>query len=275
MDTSHQSATKASIAPFAAKILGAALLLAMAGCAPQQKAVTSALSSPMSLEKALIEPAQVEEAIGLEKQLNSRTDEAIPSGENWFKVLPGTIPVIITAPHATRPWREGKRRFSDGGGTASLAVLLHELTGATVIYTTYEGPSDPNYDDDNAFKEQLAQLIALNKPRMVLDIHGSHAYRSYDVDVGTMNGESLQGEDKLLSDLIQRLHQDGIFSLSGNRFPAAKNATITRFSHQHGVPAIQLEINSTYVMPSSGNLEAQRFSRLAQALARYIQDISH
>ena len=223
-------------------------------------------------EKALIAPATVTEAIELEQTLDNRKGVAIPQGASWFEVVEGTVPVIVTAPHATRPFRNGKYRFSDGGGTAALAVAIGELTGATVMYTTYEGPSDPNYYDNNAFKGQLKQLIEKTKPKLVLDLHGSHPYRSYDIDIGTMNGASLLGEDALLDTLLARLRSEGIDSLSYNRFPAAKHQTITKFSSLQGVPAIQLEMNATWVNPGSGNVEAQRFSKLLQALVRFIDE---
>lgn len=221
-------------------------------------------------QRALIDPEHIEEAISLAKKLNHRRGKSIPEGQNWFEVLEGSIPVIITAPHATGPFRNGKRRFSDGGGTAALAVELNKLTGVHVIYTTYEGPSDPNYYDDNTFKTTLAKLMEQVKPKYVLDIHGSSSYRSYDVDLGTMDGASLLGNENLLFSLIEHLKREGIVSISYNRFAASQHHTITRFSHQHEVPAIQLEINETYVSPSNGKIEAQRFSRLLQTLTRFI-----
>jgi hypothetical protein len=221
-------------------------------------------------ERALVEPKLIRSSINLEKQLNKREGVPIPQGRNWFEVIEGQSPVIITAPHSTRPFREGKRRFSDGGGTAALAAALANLTGVTAIYVTYEGPSDPNYYDENAFKAELARLIESTHPLFVLDIHGSHPYRSFDIDIGTMQGASLLGNQKLLFNLIDHLRLEGISSLSYNRFEASKNETIIKFASRHGVPAIQLEINTTYVSPSVGNLEAQRYSKLIQSLARFI-----
>ena len=34
-------------------------------------------------------------------------------------------------------------------------------------------------------------LIGRLRPMLVVDLHGSHSYRPYDVDLGTMNGQSL------------------------------------------------------------------------------------
>jgi len=221
-------------------------------------------------DRAIIDPPCVTSSIKFAKQLNDREGLKLPEGEKWFEVIEGSTPVVITAPHSTRPLRNGKRRFSDGGGTAALAVAIAQITGATIIYTSYEGPSDPNYYDDNRLKEKLKQIIETLHPKYVLDLHGSHSYRSYDIDLGTMDGKSLLGNEKLLKRLIEQFHKDGITSISHNRFSASKAQTITKFSSNHGVPAIQLEINATWVSPGNSNIEAQRYSKLLQSLARFI-----
>jgi len=105
----------------------------------------------------------------------------------------GNLQLSSAPPHATQPFREGKYRFSDGGGTAALAIILGSLTGSTVIYTTKASPSGPNYYDDNGYKKKLAELIKTQKSTIILDIHGSHLFSLYDIDMGTLNGESLLG----------------------------------------------------------------------------------
>ena len=226
--------------------------------------------SAIENRQVLVDIKCVSTSIAIEKILNSRQGVELKEKQSWFDVVPGNIPVIISAPHATSPLRNGKRRFSDGGGTAALALAIGKITGATVIYTTYEGPSDPNYYDDNQYKDALNKLIKDKKHDFLLDLHGSHPYRSYDVDLGTMNGKSLLGNDYLLADLIAYLKADGINSISLNRFSAAKNQTITKFASTNDVPAIQLEINATWVTPSDGNINAQRYSLLVQALSRFV-----
>ena len=42
--------------------------------------------------------------------------------------------------------------------------------------------------------------------------------------------------------------------------------------HSSGVPSIRLEINSTWLLPSQGDIYAQRFSQLLQGLTRYIRN---
>lgn len=222
-------------------------------------------------ERALIQPSQIQEAITIETAIEAQSAAAAPTDTAWYVVLKGTTPVLITAPHATQPYREGDYRFSDGAGTAALAKLLHSLTCATVIYTQYRSPSDPNYYDDNAFKAHVAELIKQQKPQLLIDLHGSSTSRPYDVDFGTMNGASLLGHTDIVPTLSEALRKEGLQNFSDNYFPATKNQTLTRFASSLGVPSIQLEINNTWLLPSVGDIYAQRFSQLLQGITRYIR----
>ncbi|WP_317930715.1 hypothetical protein [Halioxenophilus sp. WMMB6] len=227
----------------------------------------AALTEP---ERALVDIRCVASSIEFEQSLNGREGLPLPADTRWFQVVEGPLPVVISAPHATRPLREGKRRFADGAGTAALAKAVAALTGATVIYTTYEGPSDPNYYDANEYKQALAELIAKQQPTLLLDIHGSHPYRAYDIDIGTLHGQSLLGDAALLEQLISALKGEGINAISQNYFAAEKRETVTKFAAGLGVPALQLEVNANWVTPARGDMNAQRYALLVQALARYI-----
>lgn len=224
-------------------------------------------------EKALITPEHIKEAITYQKDADKNQDVEPKNGEKWFNVILGRGPIIISAPHATQPFRDGKYRFSDGGGTAALAVMLGKLTDSTVIYTTKASPSDPNYYDNNDYKVRLAELIKAQKPKLIIDIHGSHPFRPYDVDIGTMNGKSLLGKDELVTKLITSLRNEGISNYSNNYFAASKNETITKFGAAHGVPTIQLEFSSIWMVPSDGNYESHRFAQLLQGMVRYVTTV--
>ena len=225
-----------------------------------------------AIEKAIILPSHVEKAIATEQRL-SATYETLPAeSQPWFEAMPGTARVLIVAGHATAQTREGAMKVPDRG-TGALAVALHELTGATVIYTTLRSPSDPNFYDDNAFKAAVAELLDTHKPRLVLDLHASHSYRPYDVDFGVMGGESLRGREDWLGLLARRLRSEGLMNLSRDYFPAAKNQTITKFVSSRGVPAIQLEISSTWLNPGADPLSGHRFAQLLQALVRFVRDV--
>jgi hypothetical protein len=226
---------------------------------------------PVLPEKAIVDISSITQAIQVQKNLDAQSDKVPPEGTPWFEVVEGNAPIIVTAPHSTKPFREGQYRFSDGGGTGALAKMLNQLAGATVVYTTFSSPSDPNYYDENDFKVALAKLIEKVHPLMILDIHGSHAYRPYDVDLGTMEGKSLFGKEEMVTDLTAILRREGVQNISCNYFGASKNQTITKFASVHGVPAIQLEISSTWLVPSQNDLSAHRFAQLLQAMVKYIE----
>jgi len=87
-------------------------------------------------------------------------------------------------------------------------------------------PSDPNYYDDNAFKVAVAAEVTGRPPIVVLDLHGSHQFRPYDVDFGAMGRNSLLGRDELLVALSAALKNEGLTNQSLDFFSASANQTI-------------------------------------------------
>lgn len=238
-----------------------------------QSPICPAPAAPVP-KRAIIDVGMVDAAVRDEAVLNSRADCVVAAPDAWFAVDEGDAPLLVTAPHVTRPFREGAYRFEDGGGTGALARALHRLTGASAVYTVDASPSDPNYYDDNEFKRTVERLIGSQRPKLLLDIHASHFNRPYEVDLGTMNGASLLGQTEWLTRLVDALHAEGLTNLSLDYFAAAKQQSLTKFASTHGVPAIQLEINSTWLHPSRSELEAHRFSQLLEALVRFTKPVS-
>lgn len=232
----------------------------------------AACASPpgSSTKRAAIDADDVRGAISTAQRIGERIGKNVPSGTAWFEVKRGPSPAIVTAPHATRPFRDGEYRFADGTGTAALALALHSICGVNIIYTTFDSPSDPNFYDDNPFKVTLAALIGEVRPVLVLDIHGSHASRPYDVDIGTMNGASLVGRNSLVNELAAALRDEGVSNISYNWFSASKNRTITKFASARGVPSLQLEFNVSHVSPAANDDAARRFSRALKGLAGFL-----
>ncbi|CAL8479528.1 hypothetical protein [Caballeronia sp. S22] len=207
----------------------------------------------------------------LQAQLDRQGTHSAPPGVAWFRIVHGCAPVIITAPHATKPFRNGKLRYADGGGTAALALALHASTGATVIYTTYASPSDPNYYDDNDFKRALEKIITREHPRLVLDLHASGPRRPYDIDLGTMHGASLLGHEILRDELDTSLKANGVVRVSHDFFSAQKQKTITKFASRLGAPAIQLEVNKRWYVLDNDPDRNRRFAMLMQGLTSFIE----
>jgi hypothetical protein len=221
--------------------------------------------------KAVVEPKSVSAAADMERLIDLDADRDAPADTPWFLVEKGDFPVLISAPHATKVFRENAWRFADGGGTAALAVQLHELNRVTVIHTVFRAPSDPNYYDDNDYKKTLGTLLQQTGAKLVLDIHGSDSRRPYDVDIGTLDGKSLMGHQTIQDDLVRTFRAHGIEAISSNFFAASKNHTVTRYCTEHGVVAMQLEINASWLDPAGGDLAAHRFAALLDALTDFLR----
>jgi len=167
--------------------------------------------------------------------------------------------------------------------TGALAVALRNLAQVTAIYTILASPSDPNFYDDNEFKAALKKLLIEQRPVLVLDLHASHPSHPYDVDFGTMQARSLLGRPDLLDRLAASLREQGLQNVSQDFFSAAVNATVTKFVVAAGVPAVQCEINSTWLLPAAENgqppnewtnsLQYHRFAELLQGLMLFIRQV--
>ena len=160
------------------------------------------------------------------------------------------------------------------GGTGSVAIELNKLSNVPILYTTYCSPSDPNYYDSNEFKDTLAKFLTELKPILVLDLHGSHPFRPYDIDFGTMNGKSYLTRKDFLDSLKIAFINEGLINQSQDYYSAEKNQTITKFISGRGIPCIQLEINSNYLSANLGNIYGQKTAQLLQALLRFISETS-
>jgi hypothetical protein len=69
------------------------------------------------------------------------------------------------------------------------------------------------------------------------------------------------------------LRNEGISNYSNNYFAASKNETVTKFGSAHGVPTIQLEVNSVWMVPSEDHYESHRFAQLLQGMVRYVNSV--
>lgn len=221
--------------------------------------------------RAIVTSANVDSIIVYEKRFSLNDSIPPPQNTAWFEYIKGTKNILVIAGHATAQMREGKIKQADAG-TGSLAIELNKLTNVPVLYTTYLSPSDPNYEDNNEFKDTLAKLLTELNPILVIDLHGSHPYRPYDIDFGTMKGKSYLTRKDFLDSLKVSLHREGLSNQSQDYFPAEKNQTITKFVTSRGVPCIQLEINSNFLSADLGNIYGQQTAQLLQALIHFIND---
>lgn len=222
--------------------------------------------------KAKVIPEHIDSIIFFEKKLAENYTTPAPPNKKSFDFKGGNKKILFIAGHATAHKRQGETKPADAG-TGSMAIELNKLLKVPVLYTTYLSPSDPNFEDNNEFKDSLAKILIKIKPVFVIDLHGSNSFRPYDIDFGTMNGKSFLTRKDLFNNLKNVLKNEGLINQSQDFFSAAQNQTITKFVHGKGIPCIQLEINSNYISAKDGDLFGQKTAQLLQALIRFVDSL--
>ncbi|GIV64269.1 MAG: hypothetical protein KatS3mg045_1608 [Bellilinea sp.] len=195
--------------------------------------------------------AWLERLVALESEVEYHTPPR--RGEGEFRFQPGSLPVLISAPHGAAHTRHGRLKEEDDF-TAGMARLCAELSGAHVLYAWRKSSTDPNYYPDVPYKQSLREIVRHYDIRFVLDLHGCAAYRDFGIALGSMHGQSLPREFRRL--ILNVLYRHGFRASGGwlsrvdvdRTFTAGnggRQETITRFVSQRlGVAAVQIELNS-------------------------------
>ena len=183
-----------------------------------------------------ITPEHVQRLIQIESEIHY--NEAPPPGEKPFAVVHRDSPVLLSAPHGARTYRNNSKEtwHEEDEYTAGIALLLSELCQTSVIATTWRtDDSDPNYYEEaqSLYKRELRCLVQNSDIRWVIDLHGasSSSLKLHQlVDLGTRKKKQSLPVEQLqeLAFLIEkRLGQD---TVSYNRFAAKSPGTITAYS---------------------------------------------
>lgn len=197
----------------------------------------------------------IDALVTLERRIVAYDDDPPPAAVvDGLAVLPGSVPVLVSAPHATRHWRKANWKREDEY-TAALAHWLHDTAGVHALYPTHRINPDPHDDSDQGhYKAALAELVRQHDIRLVLDLHGARGDRDFALALGTIYGKTCTAYEPTIIDAFAAVDfvQDGRvssldrFALNLPRYAGgAHMPTVTRYAWQTlGVPAAQLEINA-------------------------------
>ncbi|QDI90718.1 hypothetical protein EPH95_05610 [Salicibibacter halophilus] len=179
----------------------------------------------------------------------------------------GSGNVLVSAPHTTTHERDGKVRDAEIY-TGSIALLLQKYSDVHVIYNVYEG-EDHNHVIGGEYKEKIGDIIEEKEIDLVVDIHGSDASRDFDLDIGTINGETVSAENVELlkysfnNQDIHEVHENDTFSASGE-------GTITNHTwNQYNTEAMQLEIHRDYRDPRN---DFDSYVQILKSLVFYVEN---
>ncbi|MDP4160691.1 MAG: hypothetical protein Q8911_13185, partial [Bacillota bacterium] len=187
-----------------------------------------------------------------------------------FQVFPGKLPVLLSAPHAVRYYRQKKIKPSDQF-TGSIVYLLNRLTGCQAIAATKLYGGDPANDNPCIYKAKISEICQRNKVKWVLDIQGAARELDFDIALGTNNGKTLMDKASLTETLIRNFQAFGLERLSHNHIAdTGRHSVVTYVAHELGIPAVQVEINKQYRVPAQNPLG---FHRLFGALKESINEL--
>jgi hypothetical protein len=168
--------------------------------------------------------------------------------DDYFGIIEGSIPILLSAPHGATHLRDGRWKGEDEY-TASLAITLGVLTGASVIFVKNKTEEDSNHLPGTRYKDAIKELVAQRGIRFLADIHGADITRDYKMSVGIIDEEDMgQCSCPCCKPVIEeavRAFQYPLFNLDA--FIAGSPETVTFFArHGCGIEAAQFEINARY-----------------------------
>lgn len=144
---------------------------------------------------------------------------------------------LLTAPHATNRWQDGRRRFAEQY-TGALVQLLGSRAGQS--WLAADGLStDWAYWDERNDPFKLALDGMLDEGRYLVNVQGVSARHGVDIYVGIGNdpGE----EDLEMAELIEDTFGDFNVVTAG-QFNALSHRSVRSYARSTGSGAIQLEL---------------------------------
>lgn len=209
------------------------------------------------------------------------------SGKEAFVIEEGTIPIMISAPHAINQFREGQVKWADMY-TGGIARYLHKMTGCHLIYSCMFTETDPNYDEPgtNRYQDAIKDYLSKHQAYILIDLHGAAKKREYAIEMGTAPEQNpvpgvIYEEDpslheyKFIAKRIKEVMEKHFADCDVDRkevwknriFGAGNQNTVTKYiSENTSTSCIQLEINGLYRDP--GNVT--EFTALVNSLIELI-----
>lgn len=183
-----------------------------------------------------------------------------------YDVKLGTKPVLLSAPHSVNHMRNNEVKKADLY-TGTIASIIQLYTNCFCIYSNRIADEDPNYTIGGTYKDAVKKICTQHDIRLVIDLHGAAATREFDIDLGTMDGTSI--DETSVSIMKSLFNQNGIHDIRLNdTFPASHKGTITHFTRNKlNINAIQMEINYLYRNPNN----TAQFSTLLQSLVDIVE----
>lgn len=214
-------------------------------------------------------------------------------GKDVFVIEEGTIPIMVSAPHAINHFRCGKIKKVDMY-TGGITRYLHEKTGCSIIYACRFTESDFSFDsyETNKYKQSLKDFVETHGVKLLIDLHGANRSNEFAVEIETVPElNSINAEDykedpslhqyvfipKIVKDIFENnfrtcgVKQKEVWK--NKVFNANNHETITKYiSENTSTACMQLEINGVYRDPAN-EIEFKALVKSLKDLIDFLKDI--
>lgn len=162
-----------------------------------------------------------------------------------FVFLPGTTPVIISAPHCVEHIRNGAMKFSEPE-TSVLAQHLHNRLDVSSIYKTSGDGHDANSEESSYFRDAIVNVCNNKNIICGIDLHQCSPNRDQDIIIGTGKGTNINDDDIFINALKKVNKHYNFHIVYDEIFPALGRYRVsTDVNTRTSVPYIQFELNTS------------------------------
>ena len=163
--------------------------------------------------------------------------------EEKYRVLSGSVPVLLSAPHAVNQIRGEDVRDAEKY-TGAFVRYLCNATSSFGIFQLFTH-ADPNNDEDHNYKNAVINLINAYNIKLLIDVHSSTFKDDTDIDIVTNSRQTLRGMDSLF-DKLKLLGVKYNVKVDENNVPnkEKENEIITVASLICGIPTMRIVINN-------------------------------
>lgn len=168
---------------------------------------------------------------------------------------------LLTAPHATNRWEDGRRKFADQY-TGAMVQLLGSIADQSWLAT--DGVSaDWMYWGERTDPFKLALDALLDEGKYLVNIVGARARYGVDIHIGI--GSDPREEELEMAEMIEDTFGD-FNVVTGGQFNAASHKSVRTYARSTGSGGIQLELapimRDPVEHPDTAGEFALRFSEL-------------
>ena len=174
--------------------------------------------------------------------------------EEKFRVVSGSIPVLLSAPHSVNQLRGEDVRPAEKY-TGSLVRYLCSSTNCYGIFQIFTH-ADPNNDIENLYKNGIINLVNAYNIKLLIDIHSSTFSDDTDIDIVTNGRKTLLN----MPSLYEKIKSLGIkynIKVDENNVPNKdkENEIIHVVSTICSVPSLRIVINKNSINIDNDTLE--------------------